>query len=289
MSDIKPQDRPPSKEKLILLLANGGEFVELVESLIKKFDMPHFIEVKDSVYTLRDRYSRGDLHLQKFITKDPDTLEMKRRASLVSVTPYEVLIEGETGTGKEIVAKSQIAAREGEIKALNCAGFPETLIESELFGYVRGAFTGADSSREGLIHSARDGVLFLDEIGEMPLVMQAKLLRVLQEKVLRRVGGTKDEEVNCKFVFATHRDLKKMVKEHTFRKDLYARISTLCLHIKPLQKRMCDVEPIVLSLDGGKEFWQQYEEQVVNGELDLELNVRSLQQYVTRFKVFGRL
>jgi transcriptional regulator with PAS, ATPase and Fis domain len=285
--------QPPSKEKLLLFLKNGRgdvDFVDMAIAFIKKFDMPFCVEqLDDGTWVLKDKYSRGDLHLQKFITRDPETMQMKSDASKVSRTDYEVLITGETGTGKEILAKSMIGSRLGEIKALNCAGFPEQLVESELFGYVKDAFTGANQSREGLISAASKGVLFMDEIGELPMVMQAKLLRVLQEKTVRKVGGKVEEEINCKFVFATNRDLKEMVKLGTFRKDLYARISTLEFDIKPLAKRVCDIVPIVESLPDGKEFLTRFESQLTSGALELPYNVRSLQQYVIRYKVFGHI
>ena len=282
----------PTREKLVLMLKNGDSFIDTVENLIKKWNLPYIVDKvnldTDGNCTLANQFTRGELDLNRFITVEGEMLQLKKNALKVADTAYEVLITGETGTGKETIAKSMIGTREGEVKAVNCAGFPETLIESELFGYVRGAFTGAESTRDGLITAAHDGVMFLDEIGELPLTVQAKLLRVLQEKTLRKVGGQKEEGVNCKFVFATHRDLKQMVQEGKFRKDLYARISTIELDIKPLRgQRMCDVVPITESLQGGKEFLSKYQSNLTNGSLDLSLNVRSLQQYVIRYSVFG--
>lgn len=293
---IKPpiqQPTPPSEERLRMLLSQGPEFVDVVKDFIDKFKLPYTIDV--DVMTgkgiLKDTLSVGELHLKKFITEDRETIEMKNSALKMSKTPYEVLIIGETGTGKEIIAKSMIANRKGAIKAINCAGFPETLIEAELFGYVRGAFTGANETREGLILSAQDGVIFMDEIGELPLVMQSKLLRVIQEKRVRKVGATKDEDINCKFVFATNKELKLEVDKGFFRRDLYARISTLELHIKPLVDRMCDIEPITRNLfpPDGEKFLDKYKPQLMSGDLDLSLNVRSLQQYVIRYAVLGKI
>ena len=140
-----------------------------------------------------------------------------------------------------------------------------------------------------MIAAANDGVMFLDEIGDMPLDVQAKLLRAIQYKVIRKVGSNKEEKITCKFVCATNKNLPEMVKRGEFREDLYARLSTLELHITPLRERLCDVEPICNSLEGGKEFYREYGKQVMDGLLDLSLNVRSLQQYIIRFSVLGKV
>ena len=168
-------------------------------------------------------------------------IAMKECAKKMSFCEYPVLITGETGTGKEIIAKSMIAGRTGMIQAINCAGFPSELIESELFGHVKGSFTGATEHKVGLMESAKDGVCFLDEIGEMPMHAQAKLLRALQDKKIRKVGSNVSVDINCKFVFATNRDIKEMCKVGSFRLELYARLSVLELHISPLNDRMEDL------------------------------------------------
>lgn len=205
------------------------------------------------------------------------------------MTPYEVLITGETGTGKEIIAKSMIGKLSGEIKAINCGALPENLIESELFGHVKGAFTDAREDKDGLCTAARDGVMFLDEIGDLPLIAQGKLLRAIQEKRIRPVGSTRDIPITCKFVCATHKKIRKMVEDGTFRRDLYARISTLELHIKPLRERRHDVIPIMRTIPGHEVLLRDYQKMFEEGDIDLSLNVRSLQQYVTRYQVLGRL
>lgn len=294
-NQIPQQERPP--EKLIIqlqnYLKNGIEMVEIVQKQIEKWKLPYTVEYYPTEanpmlqYQLKATKSRGELHLDTFITIHEETLSMLNNARKIAVTKHEVLITGETGTGKEIIAKSMIGERIGHIRAVNCAGLPENLIESELFGHVKGAFTGAEREKQGLMAAAQDGVFFLDEVGELPLQMQAKLLRALQEKRIRRVGGSVDEDINCKFVCATHRDLKKMVKEGTFRQDLYARIGTLELDILPLHKRTVDVIPITKSLPNGEKFLSEFEFALVQGKLDLSLNVRSLQQWVIRFDVFG--
>ena len=227
--------------------------------------------------------------MQKFITVDPDTLRMKDRVMKMAACDYEVLIEGETGTGKETIAKAMIGKRTGPIRAINCAGMPRELIESELFGHVQGAFTGAIKHKNGMLTEAAGGIMFLDEVGELPLDIQAKLLRVIAEKTIRKVGGTVEEKISCKIVTATNKSLKKMVQEGLFRQDLYARLSTLEVHIKPLRERMCDVVPITESLVGGKAFLEKHRVELLQGALDLSLNVRSLLQYVIRFNVLGEL
>ena len=287
-----PQTQPPPTEAgLRLMLANGPDYVTIVQGILDKFKLPWIIEVNptDQTGTLVPALSEGEMWLQKFITEDPDTLVMKDYARKMAHAKDEVLIFGETGTGKELIAKSMIGSREGRVLGLNCAGFPEMLIESELFGHVKGSFTDAQRDKQGLMSAATKGVLFLDEIGEMPMSVQAKLLRALQEKRIRKVGALTDEEIDCKFVCATNRNLREMVKAGTFRRDLYARISTLELDIKPLVNRMCDVIPITRSLERGGAFLEKYEKEVMSGQLDLSLNVRSLQQHVTRFRVLGKV
>jgi serine/threonine-protein kinase PknK len=166
----------------------------------------------------------------------------------VKDTDVPVLITGESGTGKEVVARAvHSASARGKAKFLgvNCGAIPENLLESELFGHVRGAFTGAERDRKGLIREAEGGSILLDEIGEMPLKMQAGLLRVLQEKKVRPVGGTTEEPVDVRILFATNRDLERMVKEGKFREDLYYRIHVVEIHLPALRERGDDVPQLV--------------------------------------------
>ena len=166
----------------------------------------------------------------------------------VKDTDVPVLITGESGTGKEVVARAiHNASARGKAKMLgvNCGAIPENLLESELFGHVRGAFTGADRDRKGLIREAEGGSILLDEIGEMPVKMQAGLLRVLQEKRVRPVGGTNEEQVDVRILFATNRELERMVQEGKFREDLYYRIHVVEIHLPALRERGDDVPQLV--------------------------------------------
>ena len=171
-------------------------------------------------------------------------LEMVRT---VAPTTSTILITGESGTGKELVARAIHEAslrRDAPFVSINCGAFPETLLESELFGYLKGAFTGADSNRKGIVESASGGTLFLDEIGETSLLMQVKLLRVLQERKIKPLGSTVDVPVDVRLIASTHRDLGAMVKAGQFREDFYYRVSVIPIHIPPLRERREDIEPL---------------------------------------------
>ena len=149
--------------------------------------------------------------------------ELKKLIEVVSDAPTSVLVLGETGTGKELVARAIHAAsgRSGRLVSVNCAAIPSELLESEIFGHEKGAFTGADKPREGRVELARGGTLFLDEIGDMPLPLQTKLLRVLENRTVQRVGGNDEIEVDFRLVCATHQDIQARVDDGAFRADLY--------------------------------------------------------------------
>ncbi|HLT90937.1 MAG TPA: sigma 54-interacting transcriptional regulator [Woeseiaceae bacterium] len=170
----------------------------------------------------------------------------------VATSGATVLITGESGTGKEVVARRihHLSGRKGQFVAINCGAIPEQLLESELFGYERGAFTGAVARRIGRFELAHGGTLFLDEIGDMPMPMQVKLLRVLQEHVIERVGGTESIEVDVRIVAATHRDLPRRIEEGLFREDLYYRLNVFPIEIPPLRERPEDIPPLVHEMIG---------------------------------------
>jgi DNA-binding NtrC family response regulator len=169
------------------------------------------------------------------------------------VAPSEasVLLLGESGTGKELVSHAIHSASHRANKpyvVVDCSGLTESLFESELFGYEKGAFTGANQRKHGLVESASGGTLFLDEVGDIPLSLQVKLLRLLETGTYRRVGGVEPLRADFRLVAATHRDLKKMVAQETFRKDLYYRISTFPIHVPSLAERREDIPLLVATL-----------------------------------------
>jgi transcriptional regulator with PAS, ATPase and Fis domain len=174
-----------------------------------------------------------------------------KKATQVAATHTTVLLTGESGTGKEVVARFIHRAsprNNGPFVALNCAALPEQLLESELFGYERGAFTGAQQAKPGQVELAAGGVLFLDEVSEMTLVAQAKFLRVLQECEFQRLGGTRLLKANVRVVAATNRDLAKAVEQGTFREDLFYRLSVFDIPIAPLRERTDDILPLSAAL-----------------------------------------
>ncbi len=177
------------------------------------------------------------------LTRDPEMMRVCRTVERVATTDATVLLLGESGTGKEILARDLHAksARRGQrFVAINCAAIPENLLESELFGYEKGAFTGAVKQTIGKIETAHKGTLFLDEIGDLPGALQAKLLRFLQERVIERVGGRDEIAVDVRIVCATHRDLKDLIAQGRFREDLYYRLAEISVEIPPLRRRQGD-------------------------------------------------
>jgi transcriptional regulator with PAS, ATPase and Fis domain len=191
------------------------------------------------------------LPLPNMVGESSAMLELARLVRLVAPRSTSVLIEGETGTGKELVAKAVhlLSARASKpYVVLNCAAIPETLLEAELFGHTRGAFTGAVQSRTGRIEAANGGTLFLDEIGEMPLALQAKMLRFLESGELQRVGDNETVRVDVRIVSATHQHLRQLTAEHKFRLDLYHRLAVFPVFLPPLRERVEDVLPLARHL-----------------------------------------
>lgn len=180
----------------------------------------------------------------KILGKSPPIVETLQTLDRISDTNLSVLILGETGSGKELVARSihdNSRRKLGRFVAVNCGAIPENLLESELFGYAAGAFTGANRDKKGLLEEAEGGTLFLDEVSELPLKMQVKLLRALQEKEIHRLGTTQPIPVDFRVIAATHRDLEKWVAEEKFREDLFYRLTQMVLALPPLRNRLEDL------------------------------------------------
>ncbi len=217
-----------------------------VDYIAKPFDHD---ELLNTVATIIERHTTpADASVppvnNQIIGNCPAMLDLFSRIHKVAKTDATVLIQGESGTGKELAARAihqQSARANAPMVSVNCASIPETLIESELFGHEKGAFTGADNARRGLIEAADGGTLFLDEIGELPLEAQARLLRFLQESEIRRVGAVHSTQVNVRLIAATHRNLKALAKKGLFREDLYYRLYVMELQMPPLRARKQDI------------------------------------------------
>lgn len=221
--------------------------------LIKPFDIEELRIVVERI--LKNRRMREEVNvLKRELLQDIDDAGLvgrsrpmqgvRRMIQKVSPTDLTVLITGESGTGKELVAKAihrNSPRREARFLSVNCAAVPESLLEAEMFGVEKGAYTGADRSRKGLFEMADGGTLFLDEIGDMPLPMQSKLLRVLQELNFRRVGGQQDRSVDVRVITATNRDLQQEIRNKRFREDLYFRINVFHIDLPPLRDRREDI------------------------------------------------
>jgi two-component system, NtrC family, C4-dicarboxylate transport response regulator DctD len=224
---------------------------------------------------LREQLPDGGV--MPIIGQSPGMLDLRRKVAALAPTDVDILVHGETGSGKEIVARTvhALSGRHGPFVALNCAALPETVIESEIFGHEAGAFTGAAKRRIGRIEYANGGTLFLDEIESMPPAIQLKLLRVLQERELERLGSNQSIPVDCRVIAAAKEDLKKLSDEGRFRADLYYRLNVVSLDIPPLRNRPGDV-PLLMAhflkeaarrfrvetpqwLDQDMLRWQQYE------------------------------
>ena len=234
----------------------------------------------------------GYHRFEQLVGGSPRMQEVFRAVERAAPTSSTVLIYGETGTGKELVARAlhrRSKRAEGPFIVVSCGAISEPLLESELFGHVRGAFTGAHADREGLFEAAQGGTLFLDEIGDIPPAMQMKLLRVLQEREIQRVGETRIRKVDIRLIAATHKDLKEESRAGRFREDLYYRLNVLALVVPPLRERKEDIPPLV------RHFLQKYGQEMgkpvadaAPEALDLLMrydwpgNVRELQNAIER-------
>lgn len=209
----------------------------------------HFSRIRDENQALRAVVSGGNDTgpMQGIIGKAPKFLRALDLAKRVANSTAHVLVTGESGTGKEVVARAihQFGARKkGPFVAINCSAIPETLLEAELFGYAKGSFTGAVEKRIGLFEEATGGTLFLDEIGDLSLPLQAKLLRVLQDKKIKRIGENQTRAIDVRVVSATHKNLRQEVLENRFREDLFFRLNVIPIILPPLRERKEDIMPL---------------------------------------------
>lgn len=231
-----------------------------------------------------------ELKTKSYVFVDPTSQHLLALAQRVAQTEVTALLVGPTGAGKEVLARvlhESSTRAKGPFVALNCAALPEHLIEDMLFGHEKGAFTGALKEHKGLFEQAHGGTIFLDEIGEMPMQLQAKLLRVLQEKKLNRLGGEGTIELNVRVIAATNKDLKQAIEQREFREDLYFRISTFRLRIQALKDRPGDIMPLVMQslarhVTGGVPFNVTPEAQALLQQYPWPGNVRELENVVQR-------
>lgn len=243
----------------VILLTAHGTIPDAVEAttlgayayLTKPFDAKLLLERIAQALSLAAPAAPGDSGDQAWradiISRSQCMDELLAEARLVAASDASILIRGESGTGKEMLAQAiHRASRRAQAPfiAINCGAIPEALLESELFGHVKGAYTGAVGAREGLVQAADGGTLFLDEIGDMPLLLQVKLLRVLQERVVRQLGSDMARPVDVRILSATHRDLDAAMQEGQFREDLYYRLNVISLTLPPLAQRREDIVPM---------------------------------------------
>jgi DNA-binding NtrC family response regulator len=221
-------------------IAKPFQFDELMHILSKALEQRRLTSENAYLHQqLDERFGLGAM-----VGKSPPMRSLFQLIETVAPTATTILITGETGTGKEMVARAihQTSTRHrGRFVAINVSAIPDTLLESELFGHVRGAFTGAVAMRQGRLEQADGGTLFLDEVGTMPMSLQMKMLRVLQEREFERIGDTKTIKVDVRVVAATNADLSRMVKEGSFREDLYYRLNVIPVHLAPLRERVEDI------------------------------------------------
>ena len=252
-------------------------------------------EILDEIHAAHRHVAREQAapRATRLIGDSADMHAVRRLVGQVAPSLATVLIQGESGTGKEVVARQihELSGRKGPFIAVNCGAIPEQLLESELFGHERGAFTGAVSARAGRFELAAGGTFFLDEIGDMPTVMQVKLLRVLEERSIERVGGTKNIPVDVRVIAATHRDLQQCIAAATFREDLYYRLSVFPIDITPLRERAEDVPPLVEEFIMRQQNEQSFGLQISDDAMQLLCdyawpgNVRELANLVERLMV----
>lgn len=277
------------QEKINLLRANG--LYEEARELEKVIFAQEFDKRKRLAPAIKRTTQQW---LDKFHTQDEKMQGVKE--TILKLAPYNdpVLITGPTGTGKELLAQALHAERPGMFVDINCAGLPVNLIEHELFGSVKGAFTGADKEKVGLMSAANNGTLFLDEIGELPMETQGKLLRAIETMTIRKVGANSNEQISCRFIAATKQPLHEWVKLKKFREDLFYRLNTFVVQVTALKQRPDDISHIAKKLNGDQSFFseEQMKEIFANFNSNMDPfpgNVRSIKAMIRRKKILGRM
>ncbi len=246
MAVFKPFSSKESVEKGVESLMVLGTMIGMFYKLSKRMEEER-LEWEEQRKILQEEL-RKTYNIHGIIGVSESVRNLIEVIRKVASTDSTVLITGESGTGKSLIAKAihfLSDRRDRPFVTINCAAIPETLLEAELFGYEKGAFTGATSSRKGKFELANGGTVFLDEIGDMPLYLQAKILRVIQEKEIERLGGEKVIKVDVRIIAATNRDLESLVKEGKFREDLYYRLNVIPIHVPPLRERKEDIPLLV--------------------------------------------
>jgi DNA-binding NtrC family response regulator len=268
-----------SNEQAAEAIKNGAEYFlsKPIDLVFLTTVLCHTLEnFRNLQKDLASNMGRARYHRDPFLGVSPAIQKLKKAAKRISETNSTVLIQGETGTGKSVLAKwlHRIGPRSKEAFVdLNCAGLSHELLESEIFGHLKGAFTGAVINKIGFLEAANHGTLFLDEIGDMDLQVQPKILKVVEDKLFYRLGDVHERMVDVQIIVATHRNLKKLIEDGKFRNDLYFRISTFCLRIPPLRERPEDILFIIDKL------LEQFSWDLKRGPLRISDNARSALQH----------
>lgn len=272
--------KPIDYDELALVVSRALERQQLLE------------EVRNLRLTLDEKYG-----FESIIGRSKSLLRVLEMTSRVAQTDSIALIRGETGTGKELLAKAihqNSRRKNGPFVTINCGAIPSNLLESELFGYTKGAFTGATTAKKGRVETADGGTLFLDEIGELPLDLQVKLLRLIQQGEIEKVGASESSKVDVRIIAATHRNLQAMIEDGTFREDLYYRLAVIPLELPPLRERLDDIPELVqhLFLKSKQKHSRaelQLPESVLSGfsNYDWPGNIRELENIIERLVVLA--
>jgi DNA-binding NtrC family response regulator len=277
-------------------IAKGSDLLKRLNVAVK--NAMERLQMQEQLVSLQKKLGGAEGKFEDFITASPKMQAILGTLDAVVNSAVTVLIEGESGTGKELVARgihARGSRRDKPFVAVNCAGIPETLLESEMFGYEKGAFTGALTRKHGKFEVAHGGTLFLDEVGELSKVLQAKLLRVLQDNTFERVGGNEPIRVDVRVIAATNRDLREEVKKGNFREDLYYRLSAFPVRLLPLRERPEDIP--ILAQHFLRKFAQEEGKEVVGfepsamtllREYSFPGNVRELQNIVRHAVLLAR-